>query len=207
MIASSPIHTNFFFFFFTIVFKCYLTQSTAPGRVISVAKKTISSPCKVVIDLWASQRCCMTLSRLPCHLHDAPGHGHTYWESQRKTFRTKKRSNIHYLLDGNHRILHVRVYAYALDLSYIHWIDIYMETKSYQQLFPCPNYGYCLDRKKNSISDQIFFEIQSVAYLTVHDTSDKMIVFVYIVNRQYDLIGIEESVVKRNQNKQDIRTN
>ncbi len=59
-----------------------LTQSTAPGKVISVAKNTISSPCKVVIDLCASQRCCMTFSRLPCHLHDAPGHGHIYFKKQ-----------------------------------------------------------------------------------------------------------------------------
>ena len=54
------------------------TQSTAPGRVMSVARKTMSSPCSVVIDLCASQRCCMTFSRLPCHLHDAPGQGHMY---------------------------------------------------------------------------------------------------------------------------------
>ena len=66
------------------------TQSTAPGRVISVAKKTISSPCKVVMDLCASQRCCMTLSRLPCHLQDAPGHGHVYYQTKEDRLLAKQ---------------------------------------------------------------------------------------------------------------------
>jgi len=54
---------------------CIITQSTAPGKLISVARKTISSPCSVVIDLWICMRCDMTCSRLPCHLQLAPGQG------------------------------------------------------------------------------------------------------------------------------------
>ena len=38
----------------------------------------MSSPCSVVIDLCTFIRCGMTASRLPCHLHDAPGHGQQY---------------------------------------------------------------------------------------------------------------------------------
>ncbi|KAE9545215.1 hypothetical protein AGLY_000758 [Aphis glycines] len=55
-----------------------MTQSTAPGRFMSVAKNTISSPCKVVIDLCATIKCSMTCSNPPCHLHEAPGHGQVY---------------------------------------------------------------------------------------------------------------------------------
>ncbi len=85
---------------------CIITQSTAPGRFISVAKNTISSPakcasykgqpglystinlpqdnskniipCSVVTDLWQCTKWCITCSREPCHLHVAPGHGQLY---------------------------------------------------------------------------------------------------------------------------------
>ena len=48
---------------------CIITQSTAPGRLISVARKTMSSPGNVVIDLCRLRRWGMTCSRGPCHLH------------------------------------------------------------------------------------------------------------------------------------------
>jgi len=57
---------------------CIMTQSTAPGRLMSVAKNTISSPCRVVIDLWDIIRWGITCSREPCHLQEAPGHGQEY---------------------------------------------------------------------------------------------------------------------------------
>jgi len=57
---------------------CIMTQSTAPGRLMSVARNTMSSPCNVVMLLWAVMRWTMTCSKLPCHLHEAPGHGQEY---------------------------------------------------------------------------------------------------------------------------------
>ena len=65
---------------------CIMTQSTAPGKLISVAKNTMSSPCNVVMDLWACIKCCMTCSREPCHLQLAPGQGQEYglYEKRRK---------------------------------------------------------------------------------------------------------------------------
>ena len=57
---------------------CIITQSTAPGRLMSVAKKTMSSPWRVVIDLWTCIRCDITCSNAPCHLQLAPGHGQEY---------------------------------------------------------------------------------------------------------------------------------
>lgn len=57
---------------------CIITQSTAPGKLMSVARKTMSSPCKVVIDLWQCIKCGITCSKDPCHLQAAPGHGQQY---------------------------------------------------------------------------------------------------------------------------------
>ena len=57
---------------------CIMTQSTAPGRFISVAKKTMSSPWSVVILLCTCIKWDMTCSREPCHLQLAPGQGHEY---------------------------------------------------------------------------------------------------------------------------------
>lgn len=57
---------------------CIITQSTAPGKLMSVARKTISSPCNVVMLLWCMIRCGITESSEPCHLQLAPGHGHKY---------------------------------------------------------------------------------------------------------------------------------
>lgn len=57
---------------------CIMTQSTAPGRLMSVARNTMSSPWRVVILLWTLMRCGMTCSREPCHLQEAPGQGHMY---------------------------------------------------------------------------------------------------------------------------------
>ncbi len=57
---------------------CIMTQSTAPGKLISVARKTMSSPCNVVMDLWTCMRCDITCSREPCHLQLAPGQGQEY---------------------------------------------------------------------------------------------------------------------------------
>ena len=57
---------------------CIITQSTAPGRFMSVARKTMSSPCNVVIDLWTCIKWDITCSSAPCHLQDAPGHGQEY---------------------------------------------------------------------------------------------------------------------------------
>jgi len=54
---------------------CIITQSTAPGRLMSVARKTISSPCSVVMDLCTCIKWAITCSRLPCHLQLAPGQG------------------------------------------------------------------------------------------------------------------------------------
>lgn len=54
---------------------CIMTQSTAPGKLMSVARNTMSSPCKVVMDLWTCMRCDMTCSNDPCHLQLAPGQG------------------------------------------------------------------------------------------------------------------------------------
>lgn len=54
---------------------CIITQSTAPGKLMSVARKTISSPWRVVMLLWACMRWDMTASKEPCHLQEAPGHG------------------------------------------------------------------------------------------------------------------------------------
>lgn len=54
---------------------CIITQSTAPGRLMSVARKTISSPCRVVMDLCWCIRWGMTASKEPCHLQEAPGQG------------------------------------------------------------------------------------------------------------------------------------
>lgn len=36
------------------------------------------TPCRVVILLWTLMRCGITCSKDPCHLQDAPGHGHMY---------------------------------------------------------------------------------------------------------------------------------
>lgn len=55
-----------------------MTQSTAPGRLMSVAKNTISSPWSVVILLCDIIKCGITNSNDPCHLQLAPGHGHKY---------------------------------------------------------------------------------------------------------------------------------
>ena len=57
---------------------CIITQSTAPGKLMSVARKTMSSPCNVVILLCVWIRWPNTSSSDPCHLHDVPGHGHAY---------------------------------------------------------------------------------------------------------------------------------
>ena len=54
---------------------CSITQSTAPGRVTSVAKKTISTPLRVVMLLCWWRRWVGTSSKLPCHLQEAPGTG------------------------------------------------------------------------------------------------------------------------------------
>lgn len=57
---------------------CIMTQSTAPGKLMSVAKNTMSSPWRVVMLLCEVIRWGMTSSRLPCHLQEAPGQGHVY---------------------------------------------------------------------------------------------------------------------------------
>ena len=58
---------------------CIITQSTAPGRLMSVARNTMSSPTKVVMVLWAERRCSKTRSRSPpCHVQVVPGHGQEY---------------------------------------------------------------------------------------------------------------------------------
>ncbi len=57
---------------------CIMTQSTAPGKLMSVARKTISSPCSVVMDLCWCSKWGMTASRDPCHLQEAPGQGQEY---------------------------------------------------------------------------------------------------------------------------------
>lgn len=44
---------------------CIITQSTAPGRLMSVARNTISSPCRVVMDLWFTKRWGITCSKDP----------------------------------------------------------------------------------------------------------------------------------------------
>lgn len=45
---------------------CIITQSTAPGRLISVAKNTMSSPFNVVMFWWACWRWTITFSSWPC---------------------------------------------------------------------------------------------------------------------------------------------
>ena len=42
---------------------CIMTQSTAPGRLMSVARNTMSSPCSVVMLLCTCIRCDMTCSK------------------------------------------------------------------------------------------------------------------------------------------------
>ena len=58
---------------------CIMTQSTAPGRLMSVAKNTMSSPTRVVMVLWAERRWSRTKSKFPpCQVQVVPGHGQEY---------------------------------------------------------------------------------------------------------------------------------
>ena len=94
---------------------CIITQSTAPGKLISVARKTMSSPCNVVMDLWTCIRCDMTCSREPCHLQLAPGHGQEYGLEFKNWFRL---GNTLYLLNPFHLCTYINSIYLCRDVMY-----------------------------------------------------------------------------------------